>query len=163
MAEDSLHSQMYPLAEEERKPLDLGCHAHSMYCPVVRRIRRRQGWFPTYAVCDLLGHHHDRCVQVAGDDSRHDRCVDDPHALHRFHPRLGVDDSLRVSAHTAGTGWVIRRAGSLANEHLEIAVADHVGTRTKFLPTIFVPNRLAYHRSRQSNAIDEIPYVLPGF
>src|SRR5207247_4124364 len=91
------------------------------------------------------------------------RGVDDPLTLHRFHPCLDVDDGLRVSAHPAGTGWVIRRASSLPNERLDLAVADHVGTRTKFLPTICIPNGLAYHRSRQSNAIDEILPVRPRF
>jgi hypothetical protein len=50
VAGDSLHSQMYRLVEEELQQLDLGCHALSMGCSVVRRIRRRQGRFTTYAV-----------------------------------------------------------------------------------------------------------------
>ena len=46
----SIFPHMYCLFEEALQPFDLGCHALSMNCSVVRRIRRRQGRFTTYAV-----------------------------------------------------------------------------------------------------------------
>lgn len=74
-----------------------------------RRVGGCQGGSPEYAVRDLLRHHQDWCVQVRGDDARHDRGVGDPHPADCVCASLAVDDGVGVDP--AGAGRVVRGAG----------------------------------------------------
>jgi hypothetical protein len=41
---------------------------------------------------DSFGHHHDRRVEVAADNARHDRRIGDAQPVNAVDPALGIDD-----------------------------------------------------------------------
>src|SRR6185312_5037272 len=66
---------------------------------------------PEDEVGGLLGDHDGRPVEVAADDARHDRGVDNAQPLDAAQAQRAVDDRRLVGAHLAGAARVIGAVG----------------------------------------------------
>ena len=70
----------------------------------------------------FLGDHDNRRVDVAADQVRHHRSVDDAQCVDTQHPELGVDDRIRIvrPSHLAGAERVMKGNHSRPDMSVEL-------------------------------------------
>src|ERR1022692_4596026 len=99
----------------------------------------------------LFRDHDDLGIDVAADQIRHHRGIDDAKRRYAVQPQLGIDDRRFVGffAHLAGTCGVMDRDRSIANMGIDIRIRVLVAARRDFAPDEVAHGRLRRDLARQ--------------
>lgn len=127
---------------------------------VDRRGRLGQRRVAKNDVGGLLGEHDGRAVQVATDDVRHDRRVDNAQVLQPVDASLRVDNRVVALAHAVGARRVVGALRVLAHPGVDLRVRLHRLGRRDGVAAVLVEDLLLEDLARQANRRANVHDVL---